>query len=164
MKTDARKLLEFLAHELPALIDFSDKIEMEDARGTSLGDAFKLSQEASWLLDAGARPCSPEMLPVLEELCRIAPEQRWEWEAEAHGVPEHLSAASGATEIYVEVGDCSLSKRIRYKWTVVTLGPCEGTGPEDPAPSVDEVFSSHSALEIARRAAAEDYTANIHYA
>ena len=102
---------------------------------------------------------------MLLELQRIAPEQGWSWEPSMANMldPGYLSANSGCTEIHVEVRDCTLSKRIRYEWTVVTIGPC-GFAHDDPAPDVDEVFASTSALSVARRAAAEDYTATIQYA
>ena len=163
MNAKFKGILEWVVNDLPALVDLDDVDERED-EGTSLWDACQIYSKASMLLDPQPSPCEDELLPVLIELNRIAPEQGWGWEPEGLAAePGHLSASSGCTEVRVEVKDCALSKRCRYEWTVWTIGPCS-CAHDGPPPSVDEVFSSTSALEVARKAAACDYTTTIQYA
>lgn len=160
MHAKYKEILEWVRDEVPELLGL-DEVEEDTDPDSNLGRACAMFGKASLLLDPQPPQCEEALLPVLVELNRIAPEQNWipEW----NDGKQYLAASSGATEVHVEVGDCSLSKRIRHTWTVVTIGPCDYAH-DSPPPSVDEVFTSGNPLAIARRAASEDYSTTIHYA
>jgi len=169
MNANYKEILQWIRDAVPAAIQLEPVEDIEE--WNKLDDATQLAhtiiRKAGDLLNPTISSCDEELLLVLQELHRIAPEQGWHSESNS-GVkmltdPGYLAATSGCTEVRVEVEKCSLSKRTRYKWTVVTIGPGDYAH-DAPPPSVDEVFSSSNPLAIARRAAAEDYLATIQYA
>lgn len=165
MNARFKEILEWVRDEIPELLGLDDLDEDTDP-DTSLGIACQMFSKASLLLSPQPSAYPAEFEPVMVELNRIAPEQGWNWEPDHDdplGSPGYLAASSGGTEVHVEVKACSLSKRVRYEWTVITIGPCGGAH-DDPPPSVDEAFTSTSALDVARRAAIEDYTLTTTYA